>query len=224
MVLETVRQPPVRRLPHGASADRSAARHSRRTSDAGECNISHSPTGLDGRVTAATPLRDPGAPPRDPEGALLVHLLAHRAAAGSGSGACLRPDSGTPRTDWITISAAATLMQTSATLKIGQVRQLQEVDDVAAQRSGIPEEPIGEVTGDPGQQQTERPGPGGAPHPAGQPAHGQEGEAAEDCDHRGHRGAGAERRAGGSGSGATGAATRSAGAGRRRACAPRGLW
>ena len=47
-------------------------------------------------------------------------------------------------------------MQMSATLKTGQLRQHEEVDDVAAQRAGLAEEPVGEVAGDAAEQQAER--------------------------------------------------------------------
>ena len=48
------------------------------------------------------------------------------------------------------------------------VRQLEEVDDVAAEGPGRPEHPVDQVADHPGQQQTERDRPAAVAHPADQ--------------------------------------------------------
>ena len=47
-------------------------------------------------------------------------------------------------------------MQMSATLKTGQWGTREQVDDVAAQRPGVAQQPVGEVAADAGEQQPER--------------------------------------------------------------------
>ena len=64
-------------------------------------------------------------------------------------------------------------MQMSATLKTGQFGQHEEVDDVAAQRAGLPEEPVGQVAGDAGQEQAEGDRPATAADPAAEVEHDQ---------------------------------------------------
>ena len=64
-------------------------------------------------------------------------------------------------------SPPATSMQMSATLKTGQLRQREEVDDVAAEGPGSPEHPVDEVARHPGQQEAERHRPAPVSHPAG---------------------------------------------------------
>ena len=80
------------------------------------------------------------------------------------------PSTDAPRTACTMITPAATLMHMSATLKTGQCGSCEEVHDVAAQRPGRAEHPVGEVAEHAGQQQPEADRParccaaGGASH------------------------------------------------------------
>ena len=75
-----------------------------------------------------------------------------RSSAGSSDLARV-PSSRMPRNAWTRISPAADVDAHVGDVEDRPVRQHQEVDDVAAERAGLAEQPVGQVAGHAGQQQ-----------------------------------------------------------------------
>ena len=119
-------------------------------------------------------------------------LVPARALAGS---AVRRRRSGCRGTPAPGSAPAATLMHMSATLKTGQLRQHQEVDDVAAQRPRRPEQPVGQVAGHARRAAGRgRPPSSDVADPAAEVEHHQHGDERDAAEHDGVLGPGAERR------------------------------